>query len=205
MPPWLPEQDCRPILHERVLSADEIATFEAWQAQGFPLDDEADYVASEASTPVITSEADIRLDAGEDYVADPSSPDDYRCFVVDDAFEVDTFIKAVDVKADQTGIVHHVSSTPSRPSKSISSMPKRPMTPGSATAALGARGSAARRPSTLGRRGHPRDARARHAHPPAGSKIVLQLRYNLPRRRPVPLTEVRPSCGPCQRMKPPTP
>ena len=108
MPPWLPEQDCRPIMHERMLSADEIAAFEAWQSQGFPVGDEADYTPPEGSNQVALGEADIRLDAGTDYVANPASPDDYRCFVVGEAFAEDTYITAVDVNADQTSIVHHV-------------------------------------------------------------------------------------------------
>ena len=108
MPPWLPEQDCRPIMHARVLSPDEITAFETWQSQGFPMGDEADYTPTSDPAQRELGEADIRLDAGADYVANPESPDDYRCFVVGETFEEDTYITAVDVKADQTSIVHHV-------------------------------------------------------------------------------------------------
>ena len=181
MPPWLPEQDCRPILHERVLSADEIATFEAWQAQGFPLGDEADYVASEASTPVITSEADIRLDAGEDYVADPSSPDDYRCFVVGDAFEVDTFIKAVDVKADQTSIVHHVLVYAIPPEQVDILDAKEANDPGLGYSCFGGTGISGAETVYAWAPGSVPFVMPEGAAMllPAGSKIVLQLHYNL--------------------------
>ncbi|MGB0592341.1 MAG: hypothetical protein ACPGU1_21865 [Myxococcota bacterium] len=108
MPPWLPEQDCRPFMHERVLSQDEIDLFQAWQEAGFDAGDPASYVPPEVVSVQSLGEPTMRLDAGEDYVADPSAPDDYRCFVVGDPIEEDLFVTAVDVKADQTSIVHHV-------------------------------------------------------------------------------------------------
>ena len=50
----------------------------------------------------------MRLDAGEAYVADTSSPDDYRCFLVGEVLEEDLYIKALGVDPDQDSIVHHV-------------------------------------------------------------------------------------------------
>jgi hypothetical protein len=108
MPPWQPDTDCRPIVHARVLSPDDIAAFEAWQAEGFVEGDPATYAAPATTNTVDLGEPDLRLDAGEPYTANPLYPDDYRCFLVGEPLTEDLYITAATIEPGVASIVHHV-------------------------------------------------------------------------------------------------
>jgi len=109
MPPWPPSMNCRPIKHAREISEPEVALLQSWidtgKAEGIP--ESGDVV------PVIEPDGNdeppgLRLSPTEPYVADVQKPDDYRCLILDHAFEKPTAIKATEVFPDQQSLVHHV-------------------------------------------------------------------------------------------------
>jgi len=107
MPPWSPEPDCRPLVGDRSLSADERATLEAWQDLGFPLGDATEEVAVEPAGPDDV-EPTLVTDAGAPYVTDKSKPDDYRCFLLDATFEEPRFARRTRITPGSKAVVHHV-------------------------------------------------------------------------------------------------
>ncbi len=107
MPPWLPEEDCRDFLGERRLHETQIATIARWVEEGAQEGNPADDPQVER-TELVLRDPDLILRPAEPYDADPSRYDDYRCMVLDHDFEQDTFITAYQVVPDQKAIVHHV-------------------------------------------------------------------------------------------------
>jgi len=110
MPPWQADDECREILHSRAMPDGARAMFAAWRDNDFALGDPADYVAPEGAVDAGADlgEPSMILDPGVSYAPDPSRPDDYRCFLLPDTFDADTFLVGTDVYPDQTSIVHHV-------------------------------------------------------------------------------------------------
>lgn len=107
MPPWPASQDCTPIEHPRVLSDDELSVLRAWADNGYAEGDPADAPLPPDVVVDDLGEPDVVLRADEAYAADPASPDDYRCLVVD-AAAADAWVHAVTVVPDQTRVLHHV-------------------------------------------------------------------------------------------------
>ncbi len=107
MPPWMPGGDSPKFKHERKMTDAEIALIEAWAAAGAPMGDAATAVTA---TPIdIPSvRADVVLEMPEAYTPDSSLQDDYRCFLLDPAFESDTFMTAYEIQPGVASIVHHV-------------------------------------------------------------------------------------------------
>ena len=108
MPPWPPAGDCRDLEHQRVLTPLEIATLEAWAADGAPEGDPASYIPPEDPPVSDLGPADLTIDAGAAYVANSAWDDDYRCLVLDAAVDEEIFIRAIDVEPDNGALVHHV-------------------------------------------------------------------------------------------------
>jgi len=109
MPPWHADDDCHPLHGSRALDSATLAAFEAWQSGGFPEGDAADYVAPDRTDhgPSLGPPS-LQLDAGVAYTASRARPDDYRCLPLDYTFAEDTFVIATDVFPDQAEMVHHV-------------------------------------------------------------------------------------------------
>jgi len=108
MPPWLPGQDCGEFAHERSLTPEERQVFVAWNAGGLREGDPAD-----APPPIEDEVIDFTpthvASIGEGgYVADVTSPDDYRCFVLDVPVEETRYLTGSWVEPGQDDIVHHV-------------------------------------------------------------------------------------------------
>ena len=108
MPPWSPEPDCRPLVGDRSLSAEELETLEAWQALGFPLGDEPDAVSDIGTGEDADSEPTLVTDAGGAYVTDKSKPDDYRCFLLNATFDAPRFARRTRIVPGSEAVVHHV-------------------------------------------------------------------------------------------------
>jgi hypothetical protein len=111
MPPWLVRDDgtCGVFQDSKALAADEIAVIEAWAAggalEGTPRTDlelpVVDHLAAglDLATPKFVPEI-----VGGDLA--PS--DEYRCFLADQEFAADTFLVGYEVVPGNTKIVHHV-------------------------------------------------------------------------------------------------
>jgi len=107
MPPWLPDRECRQYAHERGLSTEEREVFDHWVAGGMPEGDPADAPPPPVDeTPVLEATHVARM--AEPYMPDASVPDDYRCFILDHVFEADSFLVGRNVIPGQSALVHHV-------------------------------------------------------------------------------------------------
>ena len=107
MPPWLPAPDCRDFLGERRLTPAHIGAIGVWIDAAMPEGDPTD--DPQVQRPVTTLEdADMILRAAQPYTANADRPDDYRCLVLDHEFDRDTYLSAYQVVPDQRAIVHHV-------------------------------------------------------------------------------------------------
>jgi hypothetical protein len=107
MPPWAASPACHRIARSERLEDDEVELFTAWRDGGFPAGDPADFVPIDVAPVVDPGPPDLRLDPGVDYTPSDALADDYRCFPVGDVFEQDTMIRAIDVRPTQRAIVHH--------------------------------------------------------------------------------------------------
>jgi hypothetical protein len=114
MPPWQPADGCRDIDGNYDLTQPERDTIAAWAAAEFPMGDEADYVAP---APVVDPNLARRAELGAPtltlrgetpYQPDASQPDDYRCIPLDHTFDVDTFIRGMEIDVDKAEILHHL-------------------------------------------------------------------------------------------------
>ncbi len=104
MPPWPADPSCRSYVGQRVLSAEDLATFEAWVDQGL--------AEGPPTSPIAVSPepfaADLTLRAVAPYTPQlGSSGDDYRCFLLDHAITEPTFVTGNTVEP-ATNAVHHV-------------------------------------------------------------------------------------------------
>ena len=109
MPPWGADPSCREILDSAWLSDDDVAAFVAWEAGGFELGDEAEYVAPELDEePFDPGEPDLELGIPTPYAPDDSLADDYRCIPMEHAFTDDAYLSGIIVEPDRLDLVHHV-------------------------------------------------------------------------------------------------
>lgn len=110
MPPWKPRDDCHPLANARTLSDADKDTLSAWAAADYPLGKPESYEASTAKVedPMVSLGTPDRVLAPPvRYTPDPGSPDDYRCFVVDDGVDVETWIQGLRFAPDAVEMVHH--------------------------------------------------------------------------------------------------
>ena len=112
MPPW-PASDRGPVFdRDTSLSDDEVATIQAWAADGGGIDVDPDTAleAEEITTPEI--DRDIELPTRAAYTGDPEIKDDYRCQIheVDGSPELsdeDVWLQGYGFEPDQVEVVHH--------------------------------------------------------------------------------------------------
>lgn len=107
MPPWPPDSSCRSYQGQRLLTDDEIATFQTWLDDGLWEGDPDDYVAPESPDDAKPPSTIPPMDAGEDFIPDANLTDDYHClpmtFVVDEPM----FMTGYDLLPGAKEIVHH--------------------------------------------------------------------------------------------------
>lgn len=107
MPPWPPADDCRPLRDPRVVPPEGIGRFEAWVEAGAPEGDPSDAPRVEAQTAAL-GPPDLMGQPLEPYLASTERPDDYRCLPLDLTFAEDTFVRATQVVPGDAAVVHHV-------------------------------------------------------------------------------------------------
>ncbi|MBX3273274.1 MAG: hypothetical protein KF729_23630 [Sandaracinaceae bacterium] len=106
MPPWMPDPDCRVFEHQRQLSAAERQVFEQWVAEDMPEGDPATAPPPPPAPPAFTATHVARMT--QEYLPDARVPDDYRCFLLDHTFERDSFLVGRNVVPGAGALVHHV-------------------------------------------------------------------------------------------------
>lgn len=108
MPPWSFDPSCREPVGSMWLSDEELAAFAAWEEAGFPMGDEADYAPAERPEPLDPGPPDLVLGPGVAYTPSTEPVDDYRCFVVPERFEEETYIRGVRAVPQNLAVAHHV-------------------------------------------------------------------------------------------------
>jgi hypothetical protein len=105
MPPWPPADGCNAYVGERRLTSAEIATLAAWRDADAPEGSTDEGVAGTPAADGLTR-VDLSLSLPEAYTP-VTSPDDYRCFLLDVSAPGDGFLTGFGVAPDQSAIVHH--------------------------------------------------------------------------------------------------
>lgn len=106
MPPWMPDPSCRTFDDQRGLSEAERALFRRWRDTGMREGDPASLPAGPPPPAPFVPTHLARMP--EPYSPDPTRPDDYRCFVLDFESERDVFVTGRKVAPGATRLVHHV-------------------------------------------------------------------------------------------------
>ena len=106
MPPWKPDDSCRPLQGSRRLSDDELSVILAWARAGAPAG-QPPRVPPVAPLPPALPRVDLSV-AMEPYMPSAARPDDYRCFVLDPKLPGDRDLVGYDIVPGQRAMVHHV-------------------------------------------------------------------------------------------------
>ncbi len=107
MPPWLPDDGCRPLRDSRHLAPDERALLAEWIDLGMPEGDPRD--APEPPPPPALEWVDLELDPGLDYTPnDQGQNDDYHCFILDPKLEGPAQIIGLEFVPGTPSMVHHI-------------------------------------------------------------------------------------------------
>lgn len=184
MPPWMPSEQCRPLHGSRALPSQERELIAQWGKLGAPAGKPSDYLPApqplEPDPLAEVGEPSLSLSAPEPYMPSATRADDYRCFVLDASFDVETYVRGVHVREDKRAIVHHAIVYLIPPADVDETLKRDNGEDGPGYTCYGGPGSSAARniggwvpgsqPSFL-----PEGL----AHVvPAGSKLVLQMHYN---------------------------
>jgi hypothetical protein len=108
MPPWPPGPLSPKMLHDRSLTAAQIATFAAWAEGGAPLGDAAHPAPPGQPDFEDIGVPDFTADMGVDYVPDTALTDDYHCFLIDLQRQDDRMIVGYRITPGNGRTVHHV-------------------------------------------------------------------------------------------------
>lgn len=199
MPPWPADEQCIDYEDALGLSDEERAIFTEWVDTGMLEGEPSDLPAFEPAPQFQATHAAYMT---EPYTPDDTRPDDYRCFVLDLEFAEDAFVKGRRVVPDVTELVHHVLVYAAQPQivDQVLAADAAAEGPGytcfggplpdadrqldssqdtSAISLIALGGWVpGQNPSIL------RDGRATHI--PAGSRLIMQVHYNLLEDEPVP-------------------
>ncbi|MBS1809191.1 MAG: hypothetical protein JST84_13590 [Acidobacteria bacterium] len=108
MPPWKPLASCGNFRDVRQLTDAELATLTQWVDSGAPEGDPSDLPTSLVFPDGWSlGEPDLIIRPDEEYTP-PKDQDMYRCFTVPTSLRGDRYIQAIDVRAGNRKLVHHV-------------------------------------------------------------------------------------------------
>jgi hypothetical protein len=108
MPPWPPDENYQTYAHERLLTQTEKDIIVGWVDQG----GQAGVLANAPAPPNYSatgsqlSQIDFTANIGN--FTNPSTLDDYRCFVIPTSFGVDKYISEIELVPGNRQMVHHV-------------------------------------------------------------------------------------------------
>jgi hypothetical protein len=118
MPPWLVVDDgsCGDFADSRWMSDEDIALLSAWAEAGAPEGDPALAISEPLPEPPALSQVDATLSTPTFVPVADGTPyamyDEYRCFLIDQPFDGDTFLTGFEVVPGNEAIVHHVLAMP---------------------------------------------------------------------------------------------
>ncbi|HEY1586066.1 MAG TPA: monooxygenase, partial [Polyangia bacterium] len=183
MPPWPPGSGCADYQNDRGLSDDEIATITAWIDQGAKEGTQSDYKPGAPASGGL-SRVDRTLSLAAPYTP-TLAPDEYRCFVMDWPDATDTYITGFRANPGNAPIVHHVIAFLAQPSDVAAYQQLDDSDPAPGYVCFGGPGG-----PNGGQNAHWLGAWAPGSRGddfptgtgikvPAGSKVILQVHYNL--------------------------
>ncbi|HZP80760.1 MAG TPA: redoxin domain-containing protein [Chthonomonadaceae bacterium] len=111
MPPWKPAPDYGEFLeaHDRSLTDREIATLAKWADAGAPLGDPKQVPPPRKFTQGWQlGEPDVVLEPDRDFHLAADGDDVFRNFVIKTDFPEDRYVRAVEIRAGNRAVVHHV-------------------------------------------------------------------------------------------------
>ncbi len=109
MPPWGLDPACRESTGSLWLPDEAVQTFRAWADGGYPMGDEAEFVAPELpAPPPDPGPADLVLEPIDAYTPAPGGADDYRCLPVSGTLDGEVFVTGARFVPDNVEVVHHV-------------------------------------------------------------------------------------------------
>ncbi len=193
MPPWLAAPDCRAYEHDPSLSQETLDMVETWVAEGAPEGDPDDYVAPPPPPSTELPSVDYALTMPEAYTP-VGAPDDYRCFIIDWPAESDTYVTGFRAVPGAVEEVHHAIAFALPPEKLAEYDALDAADPGIGYECFGGPGGEIGSPADIGVwLGAWAPGAAPSIYPegtglriPAGSKIILQVHYNVPADGAVP-------------------
>ncbi len=108
MPPWLADStNCKKTRGDQRLTDAQLALFTAWETNGFPAGNEADFKAlEEPPQRTVSKEPDMLIKARTPFQLTPGV-EDYFCLATDARFETDTWVYAMDMVPQNPEFVHH--------------------------------------------------------------------------------------------------
>lgn len=107
MPPWHPVDAGIDFAHNRRLSDEQIAMFDAWIEAEMPEGDSAAAVKPEFTEGWRLGEPDLILSMEEAYAVAADGPDIYRNFCLPIGNDEQKWVKAVELRPSARGVVHH--------------------------------------------------------------------------------------------------
>ncbi len=195
MPPWLPDRDCREFDHQRGLTMEERQVFERWVDQGMARGNPADEPPLPPPPAPFTATHVAHMT--EPYTPSAEEPDDYRCFLLDQTITEDSYLTGRNVVPDAAALVHHVlvygvpeamvslieeaDAADAGPGYTCfgGPVPTADDTQGGSLGLIGMGGWVPGQVPFLEREG-------RGVYLPAGTRIVMQVHYNLLSNDPAP-------------------
>ncbi len=183
MPPWLPDPDCNHFQGERLMTEDQKSAIASWVEQGMEEGDASEYVPGPTARGLTLADLEpptMTLKPEQPYVPDPERPDDYRCFVLDQTFEQETYMASANIVPDQQQLVHHVILYLVEPQFAQRVIELDAQDPALGYGCFGGVGAGSPQPIAGWVPGsairEPLDGIATRI--PAGSKLVMQMHYN---------------------------
>ncbi len=107
MPPWKPDNTCNQYEQDFGMSDKDIKTLVEWIDKGAVEGKASTYKKPAALKPVPTIRADVKIKLPVAYKP-KNMPDDYRCFMIDWPHKKDKFITGYKILAGNKKIAHHL-------------------------------------------------------------------------------------------------
>jgi copper type II ascorbate-dependent monooxygenase-like protein len=183
MPPWMADSSCTDYAEDRSMSAEQIELLSRWVDEGGTEGDPADEPAA-ASPPPLGGlpRVDLELSMPTEY-APTQSPDEYRCFLLDWPETDVRYVTGFVAKPGRASIVHHIIAFLIRPEDVAMYQALDDAEPGAGYTCFGGPGGNRTTTSWIGGWA---PGSSGGLMPPGtgirvapGSKIVLQIHYNL--------------------------
>jgi len=112
MPPWLPQPGFGAFVNERRLKAEEVAAIQEWVKAGAPQGDPKDLPARptwtdgwQLGTP------DLVVQIPEPFVIPPGGTDVFRNFAIPIPITTTRYVRGIEVRPGNAGVVHHATLT----------------------------------------------------------------------------------------------